>query len=288
MAGPSKVIVIGAGLCGSLLAVFLKRRGFDVELYESREDLRREEGAVHRSINLVLTSRGRYPLRELGLESEVLKLVVPVIGRAVHMETGEVTIQPYGKDESERNFSISRSGLNKYLLDRAEEAGVKIFFRHALSSVDFEKRAYTFTTPHGNVTTSAWVCFGADGAGSVTRRQLLKHLLDQPVPNLNTGMRQHSQWGGNTAIKMEVQRLGVSYKELSFPAREAKGKMDSRYLHIWPRGTHFLMGLANPDDSFTGTLYLPDDTAPKEVQGGITFEDLNTTAKGKKYIERYY
>eukprot|EP00659_Diplonema_papillatum_P000120 gene120-183_t len=195
------VIIVGAGLCGSLLAVNLMRRGFNVQIFESRPDLRLESLNVHRSINLVLTSRGRFALRGLGLEDEIMKLVVPAVGRAIHNIDGSVIIQPYGKDNNEANYSISRSRLNMSLLDFAEKAGAKIHFDMRLVSADINKMQYTFAKPDGKqATVFAPVCFGADGAGSVVRRQLIKHLIDVPVPELDLGMKQHPIWGGNTSI----------------------------------------------------------------------------------------
>ncbi|KAJ9442544.1 Kynurenine 3-monooxygenase [Diplonema papillatum] len=282
------VIIVGAGLCGSLLAVNLMRRGFNVQIFESRPDLRLESLNVHRSINLVLTSRGRFALRGLGLEDEIMKLVVPAVGRAIHNIDGSVIIQPYGKDNNEANYSISRSRLNMSLLDFAEKAGAKIHFDMRLVSADINKMQYTFAKPDGKqATVFAPVCFGADGAGSVVRRQLIKHLIDVPVPELDLGMKQHPIWGGNTSIKTEVQRLGVSYKELTFPLKADGSKpLETQYLHIWPRGSHFLMGLANMDGSMTGTLYLPDNST--KLQTDLLFENLQGKELGKKYLREYY
>eukprot|EP01059_Diplonema_ambulator_P003754 TRINITY_DN1346_c0_g1_i1.p1 TRINITY_DN1346_c0_g1~~TRINITY_DN1346_c0_g1_i1.p1 ORF type:complete len:520 (+),score=215.35 TRINITY_DN1346_c0_g1_i1:33-1562(+) len=282
------VLIVGAGLSGALLAVALKRKGFDVLMVESREDLRKDVGGVHRSINLVLTSRGRFALRSLGLEKEVMELVVPCHARCIHNMDGSVVIQPYGKDESEANYSISRSGLNKKLLDVAEREGVKILFKQRLLHADFTTRKYTLCDDANKKTVvGAHLCFGADGAASVTRRELLKHLIDVPITDLDTTLKRHWRWGGSTSIKYEVQRLGVAYKELMFPLqRDGSQPLDTRYLHIWPRGSHFLMGLANLDGSMTGTLYLPDDSAvPKS---DLTFETTLGKEKGMAYMNEYY
>ena len=282
------LIVVGAGLSGSLLAYSLKKRGFDVDLYEARDDLRKDVGGIHRSINLVLTSRGRYALRNLGLEDQVMKLTVPAQARAIHLQSGDdVIIQPYGKDDNECNYSVSRSELNKHLITVAEKAGVNIHFNCRLVDSDLSKNEFNFITADGTrLTKTARVCFGADGAGSVTRKQLIKHLIDQPVPELELGMNVN-KWGGNTHVQIAIQRLGVSYKELTFPLKKNGEKpLDTRYLHIWPRGNHFLMGLANLDGSMTGTLYLPDETSAEKTD--LNFNSINGVENVSKYIQEYY
>ena len=236
----SRVVVVGAGLSGTLLAILLKRRGFAVSLYEARDDLRRQEAGVHRSINLVLTSRGRFALRSLGLEDEVMKLVVPAVGRCIHNLDGTEVIQPYGKDDNEANYSVSRSGLNIHLLDVAEREGVPIYFNQRLTSADLTRREYTFEGADGSKkTVSTYMCFGADGAASVTRRKLLQHLLDVPITELDTSMKQHYEWGGKGAIKQEVQRLGLSYKELNFPLKADGSKpLDTKYVSPYRTTPH--------------------------------------------------
>jgi kynurenine 3-monooxygenase len=116
------VAVVGGGLVGSLLSVFLARRGIEVTLYERRFDPRRAGAGGGRSINLVVTSRGIEALRRLGLERDVLALSVPVRGRMMHSVEGRLTFQPYGKDDTECNHSISRARLNEFLLSAAERA----------------------------------------------------------------------------------------------------------------------------------------------------------------------
>jgi len=47
-----KIIIIGAGLCGTLMAMRLSQRGYDVDVYERRSDPRKDNYAGGRSINL--------------------------------------------------------------------------------------------------------------------------------------------------------------------------------------------------------------------------------------------
>ncbi|MEZ6188235.1 MAG: NAD(P)/FAD-dependent oxidoreductase [Planctomycetota bacterium] len=234
-----RAIVVGGGPVGCVLGVLLARRGWSVDLYERRSDLRLIEGAAGRSINLVLTARGLRALELLGLKDQVLEITVPVYGRMMHTEDGELAYQPYGKDDRECNYSVSRGDLNRYLLDIAERDGVRVHFEHAVSDVDVHAGSLTVTTPDGasrRLTTPH--LFGADGAPSAVRGGM--HAVD--------GFRE------------SMDMLPDGYKELLFPETpEGNYCMEVRALHIWPRGRHFLMGLPNQGGSFTGTLYLPHE-----------------------------
>src|ERR1043165_5784066 len=139
------VVIVGAGLVGALLAIFLARRGFRVDLYERRPDMRKESISAGRSINLAVSTRGLYALRQVALEDEILKQAIPMRGRMIHSLTGDLNFQPYGKDDTEYINSISRAGLNKTLLTMAEETGsVRIFFNQKALSVDLDKNVLWF------------------------------------------------------------------------------------------------------------------------------------------------
>jgi len=289
---PTELAVSGAGLAGCLLAISLRRRGFDVTIYESRTDMRKETLEVHRSINLIVTSRARFAVRQLGLEDEVMGITVPVVGRAMHGKDGSVVVQPYGKDDSEKNYSVSRAELNKLLMTKAEQEGVRILFSYRLTDANLARSEFTFSDASGRIhKVNPRVMFGADGAGSVSRGLLMSHLVRNNPENIefSTDCRAH--------VNHEVRRLGVSYKELLFPKisggftsnRNVKGyALDPNYLHIWPRGSHFLMGLPNLEGSVTGTIYLPDQAATQELQEDASFDALKDTDKAMAFLRKEY
>lgn len=235
----ANAIVIGGGPVGCLLALVLAKRGWRPVVYEKRPDLRAEALAGGRSINLVLTRRGLRGLERVGLRERALEITVPVLGRMMHDLDGELTYTPYGKDDSECNYSISRDALNAFLLDAVEKASIPIFFEHALERIDYDAGELHFTTPGGPISLSSNApIFGADGAPSAVRKSL----------------------EATEVCDASVEMLPDGYKELLFPAASAGDySMAGHALHIWPRGRHFLMGLANLDGSFTGTLYLPHE-----------------------------
>ncbi len=250
--------IVGAGPVGCVLATLLANRGHSVELFEKRPDMRRAQIGGGRSINLVLTNRGLSALERVGLREQVLELTVPVLGRMMHDLHGELTYQPYGKDDSECNYSVSRGMLNEFLLTAAEEAGVAIEFNAAVEDVDFDRRRLIFE--EGRRSAEFDVLIGTDGAPSVVRKALVeKKGLEESVDFMD--------WG---------------YKELLFPSGpDDSYLLEKNALHIWPRGSHFLMALANLDGSFTGTVYMPQT-------GPDSFESIDDQESLLAFFERHY
>jgi kynurenine 3-monooxygenase len=257
------ITVAGAGLVGSLLSMFLARRGFQVEVFERRPDMRREEVGAGRSINLAISTRGLYSLRQVGLEQEALRHAIPMYGRMIHPRTGELTLQPYGKDDSQHINSISRAWLNKYLMTHAEGTGrVRIRFKQRLQQVDFDTGTLgLLDEPSGTVHEQrAPVLFGTDGSGSAVRQELSKR-------------------PGYTSTQ---ELLSHGYKELTIPAGPGGAwRMEKHALHIWPRGTFMLIALPNEDGSFTCTLFLP-------YEGPVSFASLDSPGKVTAFFEEQF
>lgn len=259
-----KVIVVGAGLVGSLFAIFLKEKNFDVEVYERRPDMRKVIIDGGRSINLVVTEKGIHPLKEIGLWKDVEKLTIPVKGRMIHSREGATTYQAYSKDNSECNYSVSRGELNKFLIETAEKKGIKFHFNHNLVEMDLEKSQLTFESENNSSVDVAFTqVFGADGSGSATRKEMIRNTHEELIDGEEL-----------------AQPLGASYKELFMPAKgDGAYALEKNALHIWPRGNYMLMALPNLDGSFTMTLYLPENGDP-------SFTHLKSEEDVKKLFEK--
>src|SRR4051812_906739 len=131
-----KVIIVGAGLSGSLLAIYLAKKGIRVDIYEARADMRTVQMIAGRSINLALSDRGIMALREVGMDEYMLKQAIPMNGRLIHTLKGETILQPYSGRKGEYINSISRGGLNIALINEAEKyEGVRFHFNH--KCIDF-------------------------------------------------------------------------------------------------------------------------------------------------------
>lgn len=254
------IAVVGAGLTGCLLSYYLARRGHRVALYERRADPRKAGTERGRSINLAISERGLDALRRVGLEHRVMAGALPMRGRMVHPVAGEATLQPYSADGTRAINSISRGALNSTLLDAAEsEPGVTVHFEHTLTDLDIAAGALTFVTPDGEARAKAQVVFGADGAGSAVRRQLL----------------------AQEAIDETLDFLDYGYKELTVPPVNGEFALDPGALHIWPRGSAMMIALPNPDRSFTCTLFWP-------TGGTESFASLSSPAAIEKHFRTHY
>jgi kynurenine 3-monooxygenase len=253
------VKIIGAGLTGPLLAIYLAKRGYRSQLYERRPDIRQETISAGRSINLALASRGIKPLREVGLFEKIEHILIPMFGRVLHDLQGNTTFQAYGKDESEFNYSVSRAALSICLMNALEESGMgTIEFNQRCLSVDIESQTLNFRHERSNKTqaSSFETVIGADGSASALRQQLAK------LPEFSSS----------------EDYLSHGYKELTIPAT-AQGSyaIEKNALHIWPRGGNMLIALPNTDGTFTATLFLP-------MQGAESFATLTSPEALMKFF----
>jgi kynurenine 3-monooxygenase len=242
-ANQTNITVAGAGPIGALLAIILARKGYNINLFESRPDSRQHDIYQGKSINIALSDRGWLALEAVGIAEQVRKEALPMKKRVMHGVDGTITEQAYGKDD-QAIWSVSRAGINEQLLNLAEkEANVALHFEKRLTHVDFTTGCSSFSfdvaQSKGHIEIDADYIFGADGAFSKVRR------LAQETPRFS-----YSQ-----------SFMPQSYIELTIPANEnetgdARFKMEKEALHIWPRKDFMLIALPNPDGSFTCTLFM--------------------------------
>lgn len=251
------ILIIGAGLCGSLLALRMAQRGCKVEIYESRPDLRTTDISAGRSINLALSDRGFKALRLAGVEDKAREICIPMYGRLIHDIEGNTFASNYSGREGEYINSISRGDLNGILLTEAEKhENVTIHFNKKCTAVDIENSTAKFEdySSKEELSVSADVIFGTDGSGSVLRKS---YYLERKF------LFSYSQ-----------NYLTHGYKELEIPATENGSHQISKdHLHIWPRGEYMLIALPNMDGSFTVTLFLGNE------EGIYNFKNLDSESK---------
>ncbi|NBX27449.1 MAG: FAD-dependent monooxygenase [Chitinophagia bacterium] len=235
------VTILGAGLVGSLLAVMLRKRGFEVAIYERRSDMRLQTMSAGRSINLAVSHRAWHALSIAGLKELFEDIAIPMYGRTLHQIDGSVVFQQYGKNR-EAIYSVSRGELNKKLMTAAEEAGAKINFEHKCVEADIPNNRFTFEQANGQTTSiQADLVFGADGAFSALRSGYTK------VDRVN-------------AVQEYIEH---GYKELTIPAAATGAfQLEKEALHIWPRRNFMMIALPNTDASFTCTLFFPFHGTP--------------------------
>lgn len=258
------VLIVGAGLAGSLMAIYLAKKGLKVAVYESRPDMRKTTISAGRSINLALSDRGIKALEEVGVAQQVLEQAVPMPGRMLHSKDGNLKFAPYGRDESQYINSIPRGGLNKMLITAAEQyENVDFYFNQACVDIDLEQVIITVEDYHTKKQTKVegQTIIGGDGANSAVRHALVNNL---------EGYQHHTEW------------LAHGYKELNIPATPSGDfAIEKNALHIWPRGEYMLIALPNADGSFTCTLFFPNE-------GPTSFASLDTPEKIQQFFEEEF
>ncbi|TNF48274.1 MAG: FAD-dependent monooxygenase [Bacteroidetes bacterium] len=235
------VIIIGAGLVGSLWAVYLAKAGYKVTIYERRSDIRKAEISAGKSINLALSNRGWKALDAVGVGDEIRKIAIPMYGRMMHDTNGNLTYQQYGKD-GQAIYSVSRGKINATMMDIAENYGdATIHYNHECIKVDPVKGIVRLknTETGEELEKQADLIFGADGAFSAVRYTSMQKL---------------------DRFNYSQNYISDGYREILLPANaDGSYKMDKNALHIWPRGRFMLIALANEDGSFTCTLFMPHE-----------------------------
>ncbi|MEP2687682.1 FAD-dependent oxidoreductase [Maribacter dokdonensis] len=254
------IAIIGSGLVGSLLAIYLKRYGHKITVFDRRPDIRNIEFSG-RSINLAMSNRGWNALKTVGIEEEIKKIAIPLDKRAMHVIGKEQYFQKYGKD-GEAIWSISRGVLNKRMIDLAENNGVDFRFEEKVWDIDLP-RAVVFT---GEIEKGEWkeypfdLVFGCDGAFSRVRHKMQRR----------------------SRFDYSQDFIDVGYKELTIPANaDGTHKLDKHSFHIWPRGKFMFIAMPNLDGSFTCTLFMP-------FEGEVSFESLQTKKDAVRFFNTYF
>ncbi len=253
-----EITIIGAGLVGSLLSIYLSKRGYSVSVYERRPDMRKTMISAGRSINLALSDRGIRALEEVGIMDDIRKIAIPMHGRQLHHVDGSSAFQAYGKEGQYIN-SVSRGELNCRLMDLAERNNVTIHFEERCDHINFQTNEiqFTNTATQQQKTVKQDLIFGSDGAFSAAR---LTHQL------------QHDRF------QYQQYYIDFGYKELTIPAGEnGSFLIEKNALHIWPRGNYMLIALPNTDGSFTCTLFFPFEGVP-------SFASLDTKEKAREFF----
>jgi kynurenine 3-monooxygenase len=260
MQTPKKIAIVGSGLIGSLLAIYLKKHGHTVAVYDRSPDIRKIAFSG-RSINMAMSHRGWKALSDIGLREEIEKIGISMSKRAIHLANNTLTFQDYGK-EGEAIFSLSRGVLNRKMIDLAEASGVSFFFNQKIWDVTLA----TATLHLGESEKSEWqelqydIVFGADGAFSRIRHKMQRQ-----------SMFNYSQ-----------EFIPVGYKELHIPALpDGSHQLDKNALHIWPRGAFMLIALPNLDGSFTCTLFMSHE-------GKNSFESIKSQSDLIAFFETHF
>ena len=260
----TKFTLIGSGLAGGLLAAYLGRRGYDVDLYERRADPRAGNFVGGRSINLALSTRGIHALQRLGIADEVLRHAIPMRGRMIHDKSGNLDFAPYDCDPNNYINSIGRAALNTTVIEAAQRyPNVRVHFNHRCTDVDLDAPAAHLLDTETNTTSvvRADAVIGVDGAFSAVRQSMQRKLEN---------------------FEYDESYLAHGYKELTIPPEPDGGwRMEKEALHIWPRKSFMMIALPNPDGSFTCTLFW-------EFEGPRSFATTKTDDDVRRFFDEEF
>jgi kynurenine 3-monooxygenase len=259
MAG--KFVLIGSGLAGGLLAAYLGRRGYEVDLYERRADPREGNIVGGRSINLAISTRGIHALEQLGIAEEALRHAIPMRGRMIHDKSGELHFAPYDVDPKKCINSIGRASLNATVIEAAQRSNVRVHFNHKCTEVDVAEAACHLETETDKLTVHGDAVIGVDGAFSAVRAS-----MQRSIDN----------------FQYEESYLAHGYKELTIPpAPDGSWQIEKNALHIWPRKSFMMIALPNPDGSFTCTLFW-------EFEGPRSFATTKTDDNVRRFFDQEF
>ncbi|HST31189.1 MAG TPA: NAD(P)/FAD-dependent oxidoreductase [Chthoniobacterales bacterium] len=260
----TKFVLIGSGLAGGLLAAYLGRRGYEVDLYERRSDPREGNMVGGRSINLALSTRGIHALQQIGLADEVLKQAIPMRGRMIHEKSGGLHFAPYDVDPNNHINSIGRAALNTTVIEAAKRfSNVRVHFNHKCTGVDldFASAQLLNDSTAQPITASGDAVIGVDGAFSAVRQSMQLKINN---------------------FRYDESYLAHGYKELTIPpGPNGSWRMEKNALHIWPRKSFMMIALPNPDGSFTCTLFW-------EFEGPRSFATTKTDEDVRRFFDEEF
>jgi kynurenine 3-monooxygenase len=258
----AKFVLIGSGLAGGLLAAYLGRRGYDVDLYERRADPREGNIVGGRSINLAISTRGIHALEQIGIADEALRYAISMRGRMIHDKFGALHFAPYDVDPKKCINSIGRVSLNTTVIEAAQRhANVRVHFNHKCTDVDLTEAVCRLETETGKLTVRGDAVIGVDGAFSVVRASMQRNIDN---------------------FQYNESYLAHGYKELVIPpAPDGSWRLEKNALHIWPRKSFMMIALPNPDGSFTCTLFW-------EFEGPRSFATTKTDDDVRRFFNEEF
>jgi len=259
---PANFVLIGSGLAGGLLAAYLGRRGYDVELYERRADPREGNIVGGRSINLAISTRGIHALERIGIADQALRHAIPMRGRMIHDKSGALHFAPYDVDPKKCINSIGRASLNTAVIEAAQRyPNVRVHFNHKCTDVDLDNAVCHLENDTGKLTVRGDAVIGVDGAFSAVRAS-----MQQNIDN----------------FQYDESYLAHGYKELTIPpGPNDSWQMEKNALHIWPRRSFMMIALPNPDGSFTCTLFW-------EFEGPRSFATTKTEDDVRRFFDEEF
>jgi kynurenine 3-monooxygenase len=254
-----KIIIVGSGMAGCFMALCLAKKGFKVEIYEERSDIRKAQNKSGRSFNITLYYRGILALKKVNLWNDIKEISVLTRGNVAHYHGDRNVYDPYDAHDTEVLYTVHRNKLNSKLLDIVEKLpNVKLIFNTKCISIDKQNKEIYFqkTASQKIIKVKADRIVGADGVNSTVRSEMQKNVASQYL-------YENEDWG---------------YKEVNITPELANSlNLKFNATHTWPRRNSLLIAFPNPDNTFTLMINLP-------LFGRDSFETLDSKDKIKNFI----
>jgi kynurenine 3-monooxygenase len=221
------MVVVGGGMVGPVMAMYLARRFGDVDVLERRPP----HSEPDHSLTVILSARGWRTLRDLGLSETVRDICLPLDGRTAHLATGETVFQPYSS-RGEQIWCVERDLLHQRLSSAAAATpGVRCLYGVDVREVDPSSPSLVVDDGGGPRRVGYSLVVGCDGVHSVVRRSL--------------------------GLPDAVERLAVGYQEIN-----VSSSLDTTSFHYWPRGDTFFGAFPRARGGFNGSLFMRLDRTP--------------------------
>ncbi|ARV61023.1 vioC monooxygenase [Nostocales cyanobacterium HT-58-2] len=231
-----KVVIVGAGPSGVLLAHYLLRRDdkYQIDIYERRSDPRIIEFSKSRTFPMTLNERGMSALRKIsGVEEAVKAISVEITGSFTHQTNGKTRF----RRRSQPLFAVDRTNLAiallQTLIEKYDNSRFNIHFDCKCSQLDFAAKTARFETEVEEFTVDYDLLIGADGARSAVREAFLT----------------------TEGFECEQKYIHNDYKSIFLPANN---HLKPGYVHAWQMqdGSAVLL-LHKQDGTMIGAMRFP-------------------------------
>jgi 2-polyprenyl-6-methoxyphenol hydroxylase-like FAD-dependent oxidoreductase len=251
MAIRKRALIIGCGIAGPAVAMFLKRAGYEPTIYEAKPDHDDYTGLF-----LNVARNGMRILKELGVDERIRREGIEMRFMSFRSGNGKLLGTVGERSGHPQGYTVKRGFLHKVLREAAQREGIPVAFGKKLSRLEMTDRQVTAFFADGT-SAEGDLLVGCDGIHSRTRRLILP---DAAEPNY-TGLisfggfargvhvpsepgAQHMVFGKKAFFGYLVKSDGEIYwfGNLDYPGKPTRQELESIPQLEWRRLLQDLYG----------------------------------------------